>query len=236
MDRSPELLSSDQFKTFFMGISDAVTVIDREFRIVWANDRRAEIDRELRVLSGKKERTAAPRYTLSDMVGRFCYEKFRRRKSPCPQCPSLVAIRTGKPCVVERRIDLPNGSHRWGESRAYPILGKGGEVDFVIELSTEITERKKEQEREEKYTRTIEKVLDEVIGRAVPDPDRPLPLTSREEEVLRLVAAGLSNPEVSRVLGISPHTVKRHMVHIFTKLDVHDRAQATLWAARNQVV
>lgn len=232
----PELLSSDQFKAFFMGISDAVTVIDRDFRIVWANDRRAAADREFRALSGKKERASAPQYTLRDMVGRFCYERFRRRDKPCPQCPSLVAFRTGKPCVVERRIDLPNGLQRWGESRAYPVFGREGEVEYVIELSMEITDRKKEQEQEEKYTRAIEKVLEEAVARAGSDSREESPLTAREKAVLRLVAKGLSNREISRVLGISPHTVKRHMVHIFAKLDVHDRTQATLWAARNEIV
>jgi len=235
-DRLPDFLSSDQFKAFFMGISDAITVIDRDFRIVWANDRRAAVDRELRVLSGKKERSSAPKYALRDMVGHFCYERFRRRDKPCPQCPSLVAIKTGKPCVVERRIDLPNGLRRWGESRAYPVFGKGGEVDYVIELSMEITDRKRDQEREEKYTRAIERVLGESVGRADSQSCTETPLTPRENDVLRLVSKGLSNREVSRVLGISPHTVKRHVVHIFAKLDVHDRAQAALWAARNGIV
>ena len=61
-------------------------------------------------------------------------------------------------------------------------------------------------------------------------------LTARELEVLRLVAEGCTNPEISRILSISRHTVKSHMVHIFNKLGVNDRTRAAVWAARNQLV
>lgn len=61
-------------------------------------------------------------------------------------------------------------------------------------------------------------------------------LTPREIEVLRLVAKGASNPEISEVLGISPHTVKSHVIHIFNKLNVNDRTQAAVWAAQNQIL
>ena len=61
-------------------------------------------------------------------------------------------------------------------------------------------------------------------------------LTSREIEVLRHVAEGASNPEISERLHISPHTVKSHIIHIFNKLNVNDRTQAAVWATRNQVI
>ncbi len=50
-------------------------------------------------------------------------------------------------------------------------------------------------------------------------------LTDREREVLRLVAAGLSNDEIAARLFLSPLTVKTHVSRIMTKLDAHDRAQ-----------
>lgn len=58
------------------------------------------------------------------------------------------------------------------------------------------------------------------------------PLSSREVEVLRLVAEGLSNKEVGERLFISPHTVKRHVANILTKLDLPSRAAASAEAAR----
>ena|SRR5215471_1523963 len=50
-------------------------------------------------------------------------------------------------------------------------------------------------------------------------------LTGREEEVLRLVAAGLSNGQIAGQLGLRPQTVKNHVRRVFEKLDVHSRLE-----------
>ena len=55
-------------------------------------------------------------------------------------------------------------------------------------------------------------------------------LTSREAQVLRLVAAGNSNREIAAELVISEHTVARHLQNIFAKLDVSSRSGATAFA------
>ncbi len=52
------------------------------------------------------------------------------------------------------------------------------------------------------------------------------PLSSREKEVLKLMAEGLSNPEIAARLFLSPNTLKAHTQHIFGKLGVHNRVQA----------
>jgi ATP/maltotriose-dependent transcriptional regulator MalT len=51
-------------------------------------------------------------------------------------------------------------------------------------------------------------------------------LTDRELEVLRLVAAGTTNKEAARRLFISEATVKTHLLHLYAKLRVRDRASA----------
>jgi LuxR family maltose regulon positive regulatory protein len=52
------------------------------------------------------------------------------------------------------------------------------------------------------------------------------PLSAREGDILKLIAEGLSNKEIARNLAITPETVKSHVKHIFTKLNVEKRAQA----------
>lgn len=55
-------------------------------------------------------------------------------------------------------------------------------------------------------------------------------LTDRETDVLRLIARGRTNAEIGSALGISQVTVKSHVNHIFTKLDLRDRAAAIVYA------
>jgi two-component system, NarL family, response regulator DegU len=61
-------------------------------------------------------------------------------------------------------------------------------------------------------------------------------ISSREEEVLQLVADGLSLPEVAAALFISVKTVKNHLASIYAKLDARDRTQAVLRAVRMGII
>jgi DNA-binding NarL/FixJ family response regulator len=67
-------------------------------------------------------------------------------------------------------------------------------------------------------------------------PAYPHGLTQREVEVLREIAAGLSNREIADRLGISEATVKTHIINIFAKADLRDRAQAVIYAMRQGLV
>ncbi len=58
-------------------------------------------------------------------------------------------------------------------------------------------------------------------------------LTQREIEILSLVAGGAKNEEIAEKLFISTSTVKTHIYNIFKKINVTNRLQAALWAARN---
>jgi DNA-binding NarL/FixJ family response regulator len=73
-----------------------------------------------------------------------------------------------------------------------------------------------------------------VPGLALPGAVRPdrvsALLTDREREVLRLVAAGMSNGEIADHLRISPATAKTHVAHLLTKLDARDRVQLVIIA------
>jgi len=51
-------------------------------------------------------------------------------------------------------------------------------------------------------------------------------LSTREIDILRLVSKGYTNTEIGKALNISPHTVKGHLTHILTKLDLKNRQQA----------
>jgi DNA-binding NarL/FixJ family response regulator len=63
----------------------------------------------------------------------------------------------------------------------------------------------------------------------LPGPEADL-LTPREREVLALIGQGLSNTEIATRLTLGEGTVKTHIGHIFTKLDLRDRAAAVVFA------
>ena len=71
--------------------------------------------------------------------------------------------------------------------------------------------------------RALAGFLDDVVR---PDANGDSPLSSRETEVLRLVAAGLSNREIASSLVLSEHTVHRHVANILRKLTQSSRAAA----------
>lgn len=67
----------------------------------------------------------------------------------------------------------------------------------------------------------------------VANPDGLNLLSRREEEVMRLVADGLANREIAESLGLSEHTVKNYLFHIFDKLGISNRVELVLYAVSN---
>ncbi len=72
--------------------------------------------------------------------------------------------------------------------------------------------------------------------KAAPSADTFADLTTRESEVLRLLAQGLRQDDIARELEISPATVGTHIQRILSKLDVHSRTQAVALAYRERLV
>jgi len=85
--------------------------------------------------------------------------------------------------------------------------------------------------------------LDPQIARKVMDHLKPpiqidntSHLSQRELEVLKLIVEGKSNPEIAKLLYLSPNTIKTHVRSIMNKLSVDDRVQAAVIALRSGLV
>jgi DNA-binding NarL/FixJ family response regulator len=80
-----------------------------------------------------------------------------------------------------------------------------------------------------------QRLIAAVIDAAPDIRPRPDDLTSREVEVLKLIAAGLSNAEIATALVVSGATVKTHVNHILAKTGARDRAQAVRYAYQHRI-
>jgi len=81
------------------------------------------------------------------------------------------------------------------------------------------------------------RVIREFTRMARPSPPKELDdLSTREREVLRLIALGLSNAQIGQELFISETTVKTHVTHILSKLDLRDRVQVVVLAYQTGII
>ena len=84
--------------------------------------------------------------------------------------------------------------------------------------------------------RLVAAVLEVQPRRTTPTESLPNDLSPREVEVLKLIAAGLSNTEIAGALFLSNATIKTHINRIFSKTGARDRAQAVRYAYQHGMV
>jgi DNA-binding CsgD family transcriptional regulator len=160
------------------------------------------------------------------------------RKCGYPTCMAFAAaIRKGK-ALPE---DCPDFAEPISVCKIYPVFGPDG----VLESTLSIESAHLPMDTAGGDTAPQEAAA-EALPQKAPDGKAPLydrygiriqyDLSPREIQVLRYLAEGASNPEISEALNISPHTVKSHVIHIFNKINVNDRTQAAVWAVQNKVV
>jgi pimeloyl-ACP methyl ester carboxylesterase/DNA-binding CsgD family transcriptional regulator len=138
------------------------------------------------------------------------------------QVPALVLHRQGErqiPVDVSRQLAtaLPNGTLRElpGSTATLFVEDLEGDIRVIVDFLTDGAQRSPSPPSRQRSSDT---------------------LTPRELEVLRLVAGGETNAEVARRLGLSVHTIERHLANVYPKIGARGRSDATAYAVRRGIV
>jgi two-component system, NarL family, response regulator len=119
--------------------------------------------------------------------------------------------------IVLTTFDSTGDVHRALEAGAHGYLLKGAKQEELVEAIRDVVQRR--------LRRVPVELLDRVIAR-VTGPE----LTTRESEILKLLARGKSNAEIGQTLNIVESTVKNHVTNVLAKLGVTSRTQAAIAA------
>ncbi len=166
--------SEEEKKLILNSVAELITLQDRNLKIIWAN----------------KSAGDSLGLESSVLIGQHCYKLWHGRETVCENCPVDRAIKTGEFHSGEMRT--PDG--RVWFIKGYPVKDEKGEVFEAIEVTTEITEKVRMEERikiQQQYFEGIFKFSPFAIV-----------ITDREGKIFRI------NPEFEKLFGWKEDEVK----------------------------
>lgn len=209
-----------------IGSTDAVFAVDHEQRV-------RHWDRTAEELLG---------YRPEDVLGRPCYDVVAgtdgRSHPTCRKdCPTIQQLRRRRPVrdylVLAKSKD---GSRRWLSVGTLGFHDPSTSELFLVHLLRVPCYADAHRIRD--AAETVAAVANLPDGpQASASPTPPVrPLTPREVEVLRLLAAGYTTTQIASVLVLQPTTVRNHIQNILGKLQARNRLQAIAYASRQNLL
>lgn len=176
-------------------------------------------------------------FRARDVLGRKCYEVIGDGPDYCghtdcgPNCGVLQRARRGRGTEsYDVMARTSAGSHRLLNISIVVLKGKSAKSTLAVHLFRDVSEARRSQLEVQRGLLEAS----QASGHRHGDPRGRL--TPRESEVLRLLSTGLGNAKIAEVMGISATTVRNHIDHVLTKLGVHSKLEAVVYAARHRIV
>jgi len=140
-----ELSKSEQEKAVILdAMTELVLYLDTDLKVIWAN----------------KAMREAFNLKPGQLNGKHCYRGLHKRSRACSICPAEKTLKTGEPHDV---VDISSYKRNW-VLRSYPVRDEKGSLSGVVEIVTDITERRRAEEAmrqsEQKYRELFENAND----------------------------------------------------------------------------
>jgi PAS domain S-box-containing protein len=128
--------SESQKRAILDASIDRIRLVDRDLRIIWANK---TTTRELGI-------------TPEELIGKICHEAFVERDTPCPGCPVITALKSGRieHAVMHQMKSKGIAGDSYWDTYTVPIKDESGHIVNFIEISRNITERMKAEDEKER--------------------------------------------------------------------------------------
>ena len=184
-------------------------------------------------------------YAADEVIGKLCYEIFAGRDEKgalvCQGgCADMVLARTGALVPTrELQTKTKDGRQIWTNVTNIPVPSDQGGLSTVVHIFREVTAQHKTEQLVQRLSSLMNNfaVSQETVPTTAQDaPSRPLALTSRERQVLRLLAEGSNTPSIAQALVISPATVRKHIQNVLKKLGVHTTLEAVAYTSRHNLL
>jgi PAS domain S-box-containing protein len=133
--------SEEKLRAILTGIGDIVTIQNRELDIIWVNQTSRDI--------------------WGEVIGKKCYEVYKKLPAPCPGCSVDTVFKEGKTVAYESLTSRPDGRNMHSLVTSSPVRDTEGNIVAVVEVSKDITERKKLEWQLKDYTENLEKLVEE---------------------------------------------------------------------------
>lgn len=182
--------------------------------------------------------------SADEVLGRNCYEvilsndyeghPFCRR-----ECPAIKAARQGRGVPNYDMACRKNGTDIWLNVSIVPVPDSVAGEATAIHMIRDVSQRRRSERLAQATIETVTRFMPENSNATAEAKPYPVPgpsLTTREIEVLRLLADGLGTQALAQGLGLSEATIRNHIQRLLAKLGVHSRLEAVVYGARHGLI